>query len=53
MSMPTISMEDRIIGCLLGLMVGDSLGAHFEGQTPDRIHNRFHSWKKDRTLSIG
>ena len=28
-----VSLEDRFIGCLLGLAVGDALGGCFEGQT--------------------
>ncbi|MBX3413311.1 MAG: ADP-ribosylglycohydrolase family protein [Pirellulales bacterium] len=39
--MPTL--EDRFIGCLLGLAVGDALGAHFEGQSPEHIAARFPS----------
>ena len=35
--------QSRTIGCLLGLAVGDALGAHFEGQTPDWIKRRFRS----------
>ncbi len=36
-----VSREDRFVGCLLGLAVGDALGSHFEGQSPDSIHNRY------------
>jgi poly(ADP-ribose) glycohydrolase ARH3 len=28
-------LEDRFVGCLLGLAVGDALGAHFEGREPE------------------
>ena len=36
-----IPLEHRFTGCLLGLAVGDVLGAHFEGQTPDWIRSRY------------
>lgn len=36
-----VSLEDRFVGCLLGLAVGDSLGSHFEGQSPGWIRNRY------------
>ena len=32
---------DRFVGCLLGLAIGDALGAHFEGQSADHIAGRF------------
>jgi poly(ADP-ribose) glycohydrolase ARH3 len=35
------SLEDRFIGCLLGLAVGDALGANFEGQPRDSITTRY------------
>lgn len=35
------SLEDRFIGCLLGLAVGDALGAHFEGQSSEFIKTRY------------
>jgi poly(ADP-ribose) glycohydrolase ARH3 len=35
-----VTMEDRFVGCLLGLAVGDALGACFEGQTADYITRR-------------
>ena len=35
------SLEDRFIGCLLGLAVGDALGSHFEGQSADWIARRY------------
>ncbi|MEZ6072057.1 MAG: ADP-ribosylglycohydrolase family protein [Pirellulales bacterium] len=34
-------LEDRFVGCLLGLAVGDALGAHFEGQSPAFIARRY------------
>lgn len=39
MSMPTsnLNLQDRFTGCLLGLAVGDALGAHFEGQSPESL----------------
>ena len=33
--------EERFVGCLLGLGVGDALGAHFEGQTCDSIARQY------------
>ena len=41
MSSPPRSMEHRFIGCLLGLAVGDALGANFEGQSAESIRSRF------------
>jgi poly(ADP-ribose) glycohydrolase ARH3 len=35
------SLEDRFVGCLLGLAVGDALGAHFEGQSSEHIAQRY------------
>lgn len=32
MTAPSPTLEERFIGCLLGLAVGDALGAHFEGR---------------------
>ncbi len=32
-----ISLQDRFAGCLCGLMIGDALGAHVEGQPPNYI----------------
>jgi poly(ADP-ribose) glycohydrolase ARH3 len=32
---------DRFQGCLLGLAIGDALGARFEGQPAERIRGRF------------
>lgn len=37
------TLEDRFIGCLLGLAVGDALGAYFEGQSPEHLASRFSS----------
>jgi len=37
------SLEDRFVGCMLGLAVGDALGAFFEGQSPDYIARRYRS----------
>jgi poly(ADP-ribose) glycohydrolase ARH3 len=33
--------DDRFVGCLLGLAVGDALGAHFEGQTCEYIARQY------------
>jgi poly(ADP-ribose) glycohydrolase ARH3 len=35
------SLSDRFIGCLVGLAVGDALGAYFEGRTPEHIAARY------------
>jgi poly(ADP-ribose) glycohydrolase ARH3 len=40
-STATVSLEDRFVGCLLGLAVGDALGGCFEGQTADYIARRY------------
>jgi poly(ADP-ribose) glycohydrolase ARH3 len=37
----TPTLEERFTGCLLGLAVGDALGAHFEGQSADFITRRY------------
>jgi poly(ADP-ribose) glycohydrolase ARH3 len=37
----TPTLEERFTGCLLGLTVGDALGAHFEGQSADFIARRY------------
>jgi poly(ADP-ribose) glycohydrolase ARH3 len=37
----TLSLQDRFRGSLLGLAVGDALGARFEGQSADYIRGRF------------
>ena len=39
--MDKITREERFVGCLIGLAVGDALGSHFEGQSPDWIRQRF------------
>jgi len=36
-----VTVEERFVGCLLGLAVGDALGACFEGQTADYIARRY------------
>ena len=36
-----IPLLERFQGCLLGLAVGDALGGRFEGQSPERIAERF------------
>lgn len=46
MSSPTL--EDRFAGCLLGLAVGDALGARFEGRSPEGIAQQY---LKPRDLS--
>ncbi|MGF1578502.1 MAG: ADP-ribosylglycohydrolase family protein [Gemmataceae bacterium] len=33
--------EDRFIGCLLGLAIGDALGGLFEAQSPNHLRSRF------------
>lgn len=38
---PTLS--ERFVGCLLGLAVGDALGACFEGRTAEHIAQRYRS----------
>jgi poly(ADP-ribose) glycohydrolase ARH3 len=37
------TVEDRFVGCLLGLAVGDALGAQFEGQSPEFIAQHYRS----------
>jgi ADP-ribosylglycohydrolase len=39
----TIDAEDRFVGSLLGVLVGDSLGAPIEGFEPDEIVRRYGS----------
>ena len=34
-------LQDRFVGCLLGLAVGDAPGARFEAQSPDWIAQRY------------
>ena len=41
MSRAEPSLSDRFTGCLLGLAVGDALGARFEGQSPEYIAQRY------------
>lgn len=43
MSLDSRTVEDRFVGCLLGLAVGDALGAHFEGQSPGFLASRYRS----------
>lgn len=38
-----MTLEDKFIGCLLGLAVGDALGSHFEGQPQGWLRKRFPS----------
>jgi poly(ADP-ribose) glycohydrolase ARH3 len=35
--------EDRFVGCLLGLTIGDALGSHFEGMLQDDIVRQYRS----------
>ena len=37
----SVALEDRFAGCLLGLAVGDALGAHFEGRSPEGIVQKY------------
>ena len=39
--MPVVPLIDRFHGCLLGLAVGDALGAPFECQSSDQISGRY------------
>jgi poly(ADP-ribose) glycohydrolase ARH3 len=39
--MSPLELQDRFRGCLLGLAVGDALGALFEAQSADAIRCRF------------
>jgi len=39
------SIEDRFVGCLLGLAVGDALGAPFEGESTDFMTDRYRDAK--------
>lgn len=43
MGISNIKLQDRFEGCLLGLTIGDALGAKFEAQSPEAIANRFSS----------
>jgi ADP-ribosylglycohydrolase len=40
-TMSAITLEDRFIGCLLGLAVGDALGGLFEAQSAEHLRQRF------------
>lgn len=35
------TLEDRFLGCLLGLAIGDALGGKFEAQDAEAIRQRF------------
>lgn len=39
--MMSTDLENRFAGCLLGLAVGDALGAHFEGRSPEGIVQKY------------
>jgi poly(ADP-ribose) glycohydrolase ARH3 len=39
--MADAALQDRFTGCLLGLAIGDALGAKFEAQSADAIRARF------------
>lgn len=41
MPLTTPSLDERFAGCLLGLAIGDSIGAHFEGRSPELIARRY------------
>lgn len=43
MPLPLPTLTDRFRGCLLGLAVGDALGARFEAQTAEAVCTRFPS----------
>jgi poly(ADP-ribose) glycohydrolase ARH3 len=43
MATADLMLKDRFAGCLLGLAIGDALGAKFEAQSPDAIRARFSS----------
>lgn len=36
-------LKDRFMGCLLGMAIGDALGAAVEGLTPIQVMSRFHT----------
>ena len=40
-TVPRPTIQDRFAGCLLGLAIGDALGAPFEGQSPESIARRY------------
>jgi poly(ADP-ribose) glycohydrolase ARH3 len=37
----SVDLQDRFVGCLLGLAVGDALGGKFEAQPAEAIQSRF------------
>ena len=39
--MTKTTLEDRFVGCMLGLAVGDALGGRFEAQSAEAIRERF------------
>lgn len=41
MNRRNLTVEERFVGCLLGLAVGDALGSQFEGQSPEHIARRY------------
>lgn len=41
MNATTPSLDDRFAGCMLGLALGDALGARWEGHPPESIAQRF------------
>jgi poly(ADP-ribose) glycohydrolase ARH3 len=43
---PAPTLKDRFEGCLLGLAIGDALGAKFEAQSAEAIRARFPSTEK-------
>lgn len=43
MSANSPSLDDRFAGCMLGLAVGDALGAGFEGQSFETMSRRYHN----------
>jgi ADP-ribosyl-[dinitrogen reductase] hydrolase len=40
---PSTSLEDKITGCLIGVAIGDALGAPFEGKNPAAINRKIKS----------
>ncbi len=54
--MPVLTLLDRARGCLLGMAIGDALGAPLEGLSPQQIRSQYHlvddfvdgvrAWKK-------
>lgn len=41
------ALQDRVLGCLNGVAVGDALGGSTEGATPEAIRERFGGWVED------